>query len=225
MNFNKHSSLKGKHAMFSASQSTWLRYSSDKMDETIRSSYRKSLGTEIHEFAASQIILGHKQTSVKSLKENLETYIFKKYYNDEYDEISSFGKTLLKNLGYLPKEVWETVKSYINDGIGFRMKTEQMLVHSDLFFGTADTISFRDNQLRIHDLKTGSTAVHIEQLMIYAALFCLEYKFKPGEIDIELRIYQNNEILFHKPEVDEILPIMDKIVSEDNRLQKIFKED
>ena len=71
----------------------------------------------------------------------LETFIFQKYYNQDYDEISETGKKLLNNVGYLPKDVFETVKDYINDGIGFRMKHEQPLVYSDLFFGTADTIS------------------------------------------------------------------------------------
>ena len=89
----------------------------------------------------------------------------------------------------------KTIYMYVNDAIGFKMDTEVVLYYSDRFFGTADAICFRDNILRIHDLKTGKTAVHIEQLEIYAALFCLEYKVKPSDIGIELRIYQNNEVL------------------------------
>ena len=88
----------------------------------------------------------------------------------------------------------KTIYMYVNDAIGFKMDTEVVLYYSDRFFGTADAICFRDNILRIHDLKTGKTAVHIEQLEIYAALFCLEYKVKPSDIGIELRIYQNNEV-------------------------------
>lgn len=225
MNFNKHSNLKGCHATFGASKSSWLRYTPEKMEETIRSQYRTALGTEIHEFAASQITLGHKQTSIKNVKDNLETFIFRKYFNDDLDDISGYGKQLLKNIKYLPKEVFETVKTYINDGIGHKMTPELTLVYSDIFFGTADTISFRDNYLRIHDLKTGVTPAHIEQLLIYAAFFCLEYHIKPGEIDIELRIYQNDEILYHKPEADEILPIMDKIITDNKNLQKIIEQE
>ena len=78
-------------------------------------------------------------------------------------------------------------------------------------FGTADAISFRNGLLRIHDLKTGVTPTHMEQLMIYAALFCLEYQMNPGEIETELRLYQNNEVLVHNPTADDILPIIDKI--------------
>lgn len=106
----------------------------------------------------------------------------------------------------------KTIYAYVNDAIGFKMDTEVVLFYSERFFGTADAISFRNNFLRIHDLKTGTTPVKIEQLMIYAALFCLEYKVKPGEIDMELRIYQNDGVLVHNPTADEILPIMDKIV-------------
>lgn len=88
------------------------------------------------------------------------------------------------------------------------------------FSGTADAISFRNNFLRIHDLKTGTRPVHIEQLEIYAALFCLEYKVKPADIKIELRIYQNDEILVHEPEPEEIIAIMNKII----HLNKILED-
>ena len=115
----------------------------------------------------------------------------------------------------------KTLYSYVNDAIGFKMDTEVVLFYSERFFGTADAISFRNGTLRIHDLKTGKTPVHIEQLMVYAALFCLEYRVKPGEIDIELRIYQNDEILYHKPTADEIAPIMDKIMHFDKLLENL----
>ena len=89
------------------------------------------------------------------------------------------------------------------------------------FSGTADAISFRNNFLRIHDLKTGTRPVHIEQLEIYAALFCLEYKVKPTDIKIELRIYQNDEILVHEPEPEEIIIIMNKIVHLNKILENV----
>ena len=79
------------------------------------------------------------------------------------------------------------------------------------FSGTADAISFRNNFLRIHDLKTGTRPVHIEQLEIYAALFCLEYNVDPRKIDVELRLYQNNDKFILNPEPDDILDIMSKI--------------
>lgn len=118
----------------------------------------------------------------------------------------------------------KTIYAYVNDAIGFKMDTEIVLFYSERFFGTADAICFRNGVLRIHDLKTGKTPVHMEQLMVYAALFCLEYKMRPGEIEIELRIYQNDEVVVHNPTAEDILPIMDKIVHLDKILEKIDKE-
>ena len=64
----------------------------------------------------------------------------------------------------------------------------------------------------------------MEQLEIYAALFCLEYTKKPKDIKMELRIYQNNEILVHNPTVEDIAPIMDKIITADRIIQSIKEE-
>lgn len=125
------------------------------------------------------------------------------------------------DLGIKQSRSKKTIYSYVNDAIGFNMSTEVILFYSERFFGTADAISFRNNFLRIHDLKTGKRSVHMEQLEIYAALFCLEYKVKPGDIRMELRIYQNDEILIHEPTAEDILPIMDKIVHVDKMLEKI----
>ena len=129
------------------------------------------------------------------------------------------------DLGIKQPKSKKTIYAYVNDAIGFKMDTEVVLYYSDRFFGTADSICFRNNFLRIHDLKTGKTPVHMEQLMIYAALFCLEYKIKPGDIGMELRIYQNDEVLFHNPTADEILPIMDKIVHLNKLLEKFEIEE
>lgn len=119
----------------------------------------------------------------------------------------------------------KTLNMYVNDAIGFKMKPEQVLFYSENCFGTADTISFRNNLLRIHDLKTGITPAHMEQLEIYTALFCLEYKYKPSDINVELRIYQSDEVIVHKPEADEILPIIDKIITFDKLISKIKAEE
>lgn len=124
-------------------------------------------------------------------------------------------------LGIKQSRSKKTISEYVNDAIGYSMDTEVVLFYSERFFGTADAICFRNGVLRIHDLKTGTTPAKMEQLEIYAALFCLEYKMKPGEIDMELRIYQNNEVLVHKPTAEDILPIMDKIIHLDKLLENI----
>ena len=118
-----------------------------------------------------------------------------------------------------------TFNMYVNDAIGYNMTPEQVLYFSDNCFGTADCISFRNNMLRIHDLKTGSTPAHMEQLEIYAALFCLEYHMKPDEIKMELRIYQNDEVEILEPDPDYIYEIMDKIIEFDKYLSELKAEE
>lgn len=138
--------------------------------------------------------------------------------------LHEFAAQCIKLGQKLPKSK-KTLNMYVNDAIGFKMVPEQVLYYSENCFGTADSISFRDNKLRIHDLKTGVIPAHMEQLMIYTALFCLEYKIKPAEIDIELRLYQNDEILYFEPTVEDILPIIDKIVSFDKIIRKIKEQE
>ena len=177
MNFIKHSNLEGLHAPFSASQSSWLRYSDDKAIEVYANKKAAEMGTRFHQWAKDTIDLGIKQPRSK-----------------------------------------KTIYAYVNDAIGFKMSTEVVLYYSDRFFGTADAISFKNNFLRIHDLKTGTSPVHIEQPLVYAALFCLEYKIKPSDIKIELRIYQNDEIQIYEPEEGEVEEVMNKIVHLDELL-------
>ena len=123
-------------------------------------------------------------------------------------------------LGQRLDDIPKTLNMYVNDAIGFKMRPEQMLFYSEYCFGCADTISFKHNFLRIHDLKTGKGTTHMEQLEIYAAIFCLEYDIDVSDIEIELRIYQNNKVRVHNPDITEIVPIIDKIVTSD----KLIKE-
>lgn len=125
------------------------------------------------------------------------------------------------NLGVKLPKTRNSLNLYVNDAIGFKMQTEQILYFSDNCFGTADTISFRKNFLRIHDLKTGETPASVKQLMVYNALFCLEYNIKPIEIETELRLYQSDEVLVHIPEPEEIFNIMDKIIAFDKKIEQI----
>ena len=158
-----------------------------------------------------------------------------RYYDDKALEVYSnkkaaemgtrlhdWAKTTI-DLGIKQPRSKKTIYAYVNDAIGFKMDTEVVLLYSERFFGTADAISFRDGVLRIHDLKTGKSGKiedHMEQLEIYAALFCLEYKIKPSDIEIELRVYKNDDILVHTPTADDIIPIMNKIVHLNKLLEK-----
>lgn len=130
----------------------------------------------------------------------------------------------LIRLGVKLKGNTQTLASYVNDAIGFRMTPEQVLSYSRNAFGTADAVSFRNNLLRIHDLKTGVTKASFKQLEVYTALFCLEYGFRPAEIKVELRIYQNDAIQIYEPDLEDIMHIMSKIKHFDERIENIRKE-
>lgn len=115
------------------------------------------------------------------------------------------------------------LSTYVNDAIGYKMESEVCLYYSDNCFGHADTLSFRRNKLRIHDLKNGINATSFKQLHVYAALFCLEYGVSPFDIEIELRIYQRDEIRVDEPVPDAILTIMEKIIESDRQIE-LMKE-
>lgn len=137
--------------------------------------------------------------------------------------LHEFAKECIELGQKLPKSQ-KTLNMYVNDAIGYKLKPEQTLYFSDNCFGTADCIGFKNSMLRIHDLKTGKIPASLHQLEIYAALFCLEYKVKPSDIEIELRIYQNDDILVGVPTAPVILPIMDKIITFDKKINLIKQQ-
>lgn len=210
MLWNNHSKdvPKGSHALLGASRYSWLNYDEEELYNAYLRQYATTMGTVLHELAADLI-----ENKVRLTKR--DTHLVLLY--------------LLKN--YIPRDVieldriMENLVPYVEDGIGYKMRVEQPLFYSENCFGTADTIMFdeKKNLLRIHDYKSGTTPAKLEQLEIYAALFCLEYEFKPGDLNFELRIYQNGDQLIGKPEADNILPIMDEIVAKDKLVDK-FKE-
>ena len=116
-----------------------------------------------------------------------------------------------------------TMALFVNDAIGYHMYPECMLYYSDNFYGTTDAICFneRTNHLRIHDLKTGATPAHMEQLYVYMALFCLKYHYKPADIKAELRIYQFDTINAEIPDPVEVQRIMDTGVRFDRLLNDV----
>ena len=129
---------------------------------------------------------------------------------------------VLKRLQY---EDGTTLSMFVNDCIIEGLDSEVLLYFSDNAFGTADGISFENGLLRIYDLKTGKTPASMKQLEVYTGLFCLEYQVNPTEIDILLRIYQNNEIKELEPERSEIWDIIDRIIFFDSLLNQLRMED
>lgn len=118
----------------------------------------------------------------------------------------------------------KTLNMYVNDALGFRLTPEQPLYYSDNCFGTADALGFRNNKLRISDLKTGVLESSMKQLEIYTALFCHEYGFSPFDIEIELRIYQNDMVRQSSPDPDDIMHHMQQIVMLDKRIEYLKEE-
>ena len=216
MNYNKHLNLEGKHAFLGASKHSWLNKSNDQLVDAYARQYITQIGTALHDIARKHIKHGFKM-SRSSKKEVLLSLI---------EDYRIPGYIIDKAINY--DEVFDNLAVYVCDAIGYHMIPEQILYYSDDCFGTADAITpldmvFKQKLLRIHDLKTGTTPAHIDQLMIYAALFLLEYNTKPHEIDIELRIYQNSEVLCHTPSAEDLVPIMDRIITAD-KILKTAKE-
>ena len=135
-------------------------------------------------------------------------------------ELHDFAKRCIE-LRQRLEDNGKTLNMYVNDAIGFRLRPEERLIFSKYAWGTADAIGFRNNTLRVHDLKTGVTKASFHQLDLYVALFCLEYGKDPQTIDlIEERIYQNDEIRINVPETKEINKLIsliqhfDQLISE-----------
>lgn len=135
-------------------------------------------------------------------------------------ELHALAENLIKHNVKLPKNK-KALNAFVNDAIGYRMIPELILYYSDNAFGTADAVSFRNNLLRIHDLKTGTSRVSMRQLEIYAAFFCLEYEVEPEKIDIELRVYQGNTTVVHIPDGKDIRGIMATTILFDNKIEEI----
>ena len=167
-------------------------------------------------------------------------------------ELHAFAHDAIR-LGRTQPRNKDTINMFINDAIGYKMSSEQPLFYNGFCFGTADAIEYKRNYLRIHDLKTGETEAHMDQLKVYAALFCLNYQklvnearkkgrtdidiadmydLKPNELHfdpmkmagIELRIYQLGEVRTEMADPNEIRGIMDIIVSHVNTLKNVEAE-
>lgn len=134
--------------------------------------------------------------------------------------LHAFAKSCITLGERLPRSK-RTLNNYVNDAIGFKMRPEQGLYFSPNCFGTTDAIQFKKDFLRIHDLKTGVIPASMHQLEVYAAIFCLEYNINPANIGMELRIYQNDDVVIGNPEGALIKGVMDKIIFSDKVIERI----
>jgi len=155
--------------------------------------------------------------------QKLDARVFASFAARRGSDLHDLAQRMIRLGVKLPKTT-ETLNMYVNDAIGFRMAPEQTLFYSNNCYGTTDAIGFTKNKLRIHDLKTGIIHCKVTQLEIYAALFCLEYGFKPVDIEIELRIYQNDLVEVYEGDPIAITRIMDQIVVFDRRIDELRTE-
>jgi len=127
------------------------------------------------------------------------------------DRLHDVAMRLIRDGVKLPRSP-KTLNMYVNDAIGYRMTPEQPLFYSENFFGTADALKFTMSKmhLRVHDLKTGVTPAKVTQLELYCTLFCLEYGFSPFDIEMEARIYQNDEVQVFEVDPDVVFRMMEK---------------
>ena len=140
-------------------------------------------------------------------------------------ELHAVAHSLIKHQIKLPDSPL-TMNMYVNDAIGYQMNSEVVLFVSENCYGTADSIAYYPEKklLRISDYKSGKTATSFNQLLVYAAMFCIEYRMKPFEIQIELRIYQNNEVRIMDADLDNVTHIMDKIHTFDDLIKSMREE-
>ena len=208
MIFNRHSELDGSHAILSPSGYSWLNYENEEdFYRRFKSTYAQAIGTSIH--ALAKDLIENRIKLSDSDKKLVTVHLIQ----------DGIPRSIIE-----PNDWFQTLKAYVNDAIGFRMTPEVPLVYSLNAFGTTDAISFRDDILRIHDLKTGITPAKMDQLLCYAAYFCLEYKVKPKDIQTNLRIYQKENVMVLDPEPDDISTIIDKTIAADKVISK-FRED
>lgn len=197
MLFKKHSELEGKHAIFSASKSAWLRYDEEKLHAYLDNLHSAAIGSRKHAAAAELIKLRIKQIP------NQQT--FHAYVNDCIGHRMKVEQPLY----YSP---WAFGTA---DAISFRTETIRDEFDNDI----------NAKVLRIFDLKTGSKAVSGEQLAMYAAFFCLEYNVKPFDVVFDLRIYQNDEIYPIEVTPEDIVHIMSRIKEVSEMYQKRMDEE
>lgn len=180
--FNSHPEVEGTHAVLSASNYHWDNDDDEKLVARLRASKAASRGTRLHVWAAEAILMKRRQPTKES---------------PDYDILCA----------------------YINDAIEYGMKPEQVLIGSEYSYGTADTIRFDPYDddaggyagfLRVHDYKSGVSKSSVKQLYFYAVFFCLEYGYRPFEIEGELRIYQGDEVQIYDLDQETLARMYDR---------------
>ena len=152
MQWNDHKQLEGKHAFLGASNFHWVNWNDQTFENRYYSQFSTTIGTAIHALAHDCILNRTKLN--KHDRHLIEITLYHAYIpKDAYD----------------PDDILMNLIPFVNDAIGYHMSSEILLYYNNYCFGTCDAISFSEKEriLRIHDLKTGTTPAHMEQLLIY----------------------------------------------------------
>lgn len=161
-------------------------------------------------------------------QDQMVNYLRSQRAAQEGTELHEIAASLIRK-GLKLRGSTQTLTAYVNDAIGYGMTPEVALKYSDTCFGHADAVDFNHGLLRIHDLKTGSGPVHMEQLEIYAALFLLEYEralgVNPLNTKVNLRIYQNDDIQEYTPDKDRMESLIYGIKERDSWVQDSLREE
>ncbi len=201
----------GTHAILSPSKYSWTEYDSEeKLFNLVYASYAQEIGTLLHRLAETAIRFKVKIPKIAARPMILLWLL-----------ANGIPRGIIDTDKYVPNFV-----AYINDAIGFDMEPEVPLRYSENAFGTADSICFNERkmQLRIHDYKSGITKPCLRQLEVYAAYFCLEYGVKPKDIQIELRIYWQDQVITGLPTASDIVPLMDRTIAYDKFIKSLKGE-
>lgn len=213
MNFRRHLELNGRHAPLSPSSWRWLNDDEESFTKRLCSQYLADIGTILHDIARKHI--KHRIKLNKYDKKNVMLDLVERGIPAFVVDTINFDA------------MYENFMRYVNDCVAFKMTPEVVLYFSPNCFGTTDAINYNEEThfLRIHDYKSGTTPAHMEQLMIYVALFCLEYGIKPSSLYTELRIYQGPEPMIYEPSAEEITQVIETIITRDNFMNNIREEE
>lgn len=203
--YNDHKKLEGKHAYLGCSQSSWRNRTDEQLVAMYYSKYASEIGTAIHKLAQDCI---NQKLKLRKTDDHLVEYFLQVIW-------PLMGGSRIPKGAYDSKMLTETLSIFVNDALGFRMDSEVILAYNeDYAFGTSDAFMCDDVKkiIRIHDLKTGMHPVKMDQLLLYAANYCLEYKKNPKDYHFELRIYQGATVYEHFPLGEEVAEYMEVIV-------------
>ena len=210
MLWNDHHLLEGKHALMGGSNYHWLNWTDENFEERYYNNFATEMGTALHALASDCI-----KSRTKLNK------------GDRHIVDLTLYKAKIPSSAFDTEAILINLMQFVNDAIGYHLDSEVVLYYSMYCFGTADAIGFdeRNRILRIHDYKSGTSIAHMEQLMIYAALFCLEYHKHPKNFQTILRIYQGMNIVEVVPEPEQIETIMNLIISRCSTIDKFRERD